>query len=117
MWEAGRGSLRFQASFGEAAWNKIRRDSSEMNLGWSLAPANQITTKRQRSMRGGGVLESASEKLRAGNSTSGAAKTQRARGKMCLIGDERAPEFPRRAAPLIAFVRSAPAGVSRANAN
>lgn len=72
----GRGgrSLRFQASFGEAAWNKIRRDSSEMNPGWSLAPANQITTKRQRSMWVGeeGVLESASEKLRAGNSTSGA---------------------------------------------
>lgn len=27
------------------AWNEIRRDSSEMNPGWSLAPANQITTK------------------------------------------------------------------------
>ena len=29
----------------ETAWNEIRRDSSEMNPGWSLAPANQITTK------------------------------------------------------------------------
>lgn len=29
----------------EAAWNETRRDSSEMNPGWSLASANQITTK------------------------------------------------------------------------
>lgn len=29
----------------EAAWNEMRRDSSEMNPGWSLASANQITTK------------------------------------------------------------------------
>lgn len=32
----------------ETAWNEIRRDSSEMNPGWSLAPANQITTKGSR---------------------------------------------------------------------
>ncbi len=32
----------------ETAWNEIKRDSSEMNPGWSLAPANQITTKGSR---------------------------------------------------------------------
>lgn len=32
----------------ETAWNEIRRDSSEMNPGWSLAPVNQITTKGSR---------------------------------------------------------------------
>lgn len=39
-----RRSLRLQAVW-ETAWNEIRIDSSEMNPGWSLAPANQITTK------------------------------------------------------------------------
>lgn len=91
--EAGGGrSLRFRASFGEAAWNKIRRDSSEMNPGWSLAPANQITTQRQRSMCWCLVFLPAEsyglETPRAERRDAASARQMR------LIGDERAPEFP-----------------------
>lgn len=94
----------------ETAWNQIRRDSSEMNPGWSLAPANQITTKGSRACgnlsAGSYGLETPVEKQRHG------ASTQRA----YLIGNGRVPEFPC-TMHLIAFVTDAPAGVSKANGN
>lgn len=82
-----------------------------MNPGWSLAPANQITTKGSRACgnlsAGSYGLETPAEKQRDGASAQ----------QMYLTGDERAPELPWRTKHLIAFVMDAPAGVSKANAN
>lgn len=95
----------------ETAWNEIRRDSSEMNPGWSLAPANQITTKGSSAWGNLSVgsygLEILGEEQRDGASTQ----------QMYLIGDEGVAEFPWKTRRLIAFVIDAPAGVSKANAN
>lgn len=82
-----------------------------MNPGWSLAPANQITTKGSRAWAnlsaGSQGLETPGEEQRDG------ARTQ----QMYLTGDERVPDSPQRTVHLIAFVMDAPAGVSKANAN
>lgn len=82
-----------------------------MNPGWSLAPANQITTKGSRAWgnlsAGSYGLETPGEEQRDGASTQ----------QMYLTGDERLPEFPWRPPHLIVFVMDAPAGVSKANAN
>lgn len=40
--------LKIQGIVWETAGNEIKRDSSEMNPGWPLAPVNQITTKGSR---------------------------------------------------------------------
>lgn len=82
-----------------------------MNPGWSLAPANQITTKGSRAWRnlsaGSYGLETPAEEQRDGASTQ----------QMYMTGDERVPEIPWRTMYPISFVIDAPAGVSKANAN
>lgn len=82
-----------------------------MNPGWSLAPANQITTKGSRAWgnlsAGSYALETLGEEQRDGASTK----------QTYLTGDERVPEFPWRTMQLISFVMNAPVGVSKANAN
>lgn len=102
----------------EAAWNEMRRDSSEMNPGGSLAPANQITTKgSEASEREAGWAGASKKKVpgwklleRSGGESGRRVSATR------LIGDGRAAGLPVRATALIALVVDAPAGVSRANA-
>lgn len=82
-----------------------------MNPRWSLAPANQITTKGSRAW---GNLSAGSYGLETpGGEKRDGASTQ----QMYLIGDEGVPGFPWRTMHLIAFVMDAPAGVSKVNAN
>lgn len=74
---------------GGKAQNRIRRDSSEMNSGWSLGSTNQITTKGQQTVGGSftGKLwpEIPGEEQRESESTD----------KKWLIGFEMMPGCPK----------------------
>lgn len=88
----------------EAAWNETRRDSSEMNPGWSLAPANQITTKgSEASEREAGWAGASKKKVPGWKFLEwSGGETVRRVSATCLIGDERVAGLPVRAAALIA---------------
>lgn len=105
----------------EAAWNEMRRDSSEMNPGWSLASTNQITTKGSEASEWEAGRAGASRKEKKKSSRLETPRVERHRdGKRmsasCLIGTESAARLPVRAIALIGLVVDAPAGVSRATA-
>lgn len=107
----------------EAACNEMRRDSSEMNPGWSLASANQITTKGSEASDWEPAKKEKRKRKKERNKVPGwkllewsSTEAGRRVSAWCLIGNERAAGLPVRAIALIASVVDAPAGVSRANA-
>lgn len=121
VWQ--RKKLKILCVVWEAAWNETRGDSSEMNPGWSLASANQITTKgSEASEREEGGWEPARKKKKRKIVPGwkllewSGMETGRGASASCLIGNEISAGLPVRAVALIALVVDAPAGVSRANA-